>query len=186
MNFLSYIASVIQISTGLKMELDTIFTIKEFEKGETILTMGHKCTHMYFVEKGMLRGYYIDQGKEITNWFSQEGEFATSFYAFVSQTHAPETIVALEDTHAVQISYSALQNLYLKFPETERIGRIITELYYIKLEEKYLSVQFKTAKERYLNLIEKKPTVLQRAPLGQIASYLGISQETLSRMRADF
>ncbi len=75
--------------------------------------------------------------------------------------------------------------MYLDFPETERIGRIITENYYIKLEERVLNIQFKTAKERYQKLMLKKTSLLQRVSLGQIASYLGITQETLSRIRAE-
>ena len=185
MNFINYIESIIKISPDLRIELNKNFTAIDCNKGDKILQIGQRCSHLFYVEKGILRGYYFEQGKEITNWFSQEGEFATSYYSFISQTHSLENVVALEDSTVIQIPFIALQNLYLRFPETERIGRI-TELYYIKLEERLLSIQFKTAKERYLNLIGTKPTIIQRAPLGQIASYLGISQETLSRMRADF
>jgi CRP-like cAMP-binding protein len=91
----------------------------------------------------------------------------------------------LEDCELIQISHYDLQNLYKKFPETERIGRIITENYYLKLEERFLNIQFRTAKERYQNLLTKNPALLQRASLGQIATYLGMSQETLSRTRAE-
>lgn len=112
-------------------------------------------------------------------------EFATCFYSFIVQKPSFEFVQALEDSDLLQMSYSALQNLYVTFPETERIGRIITENYYIKLEERILNLQFKTAKERYQKLLSSKPTLLLRAPLGQIASYLGISQETLSRIRAE-
>ena len=91
----------------------------------------------------------------------------------------------MEDSVLTQVSFSALQQLYIQFPETERLGRIITENYYIKLEERLLSLQFKTAKERYQNFQLSKPSLLQRTSLGQIASYLGITQETLSRIRAE-
>jgi CRP-like cAMP-binding protein len=91
----------------------------------------------------------------------------------------------LEETDLIKIPYASLQGLYKNYPETERVGRILTENYYIKLEERLLNIHFKTAKERYQTLLEKKPSLLQRASLGQIASYLGISQETLSRIRAE-
>lgn len=185
MTFQSHLSSIITVSKKLETELNAITKKITVSKNESIVDVDNRCNDMYFVEKGLLRGYYLDDGKEITNWFAQEGEFATCFYAFVAVKPSFETIEALEDCTLTQISYSGLQSLYLKFPETERLGRIITESYYIKLEERLLSLQFKTAKERYQNFILSKPSLLQRTSLGQIASYLGITQETLSRIRAE-
>jgi len=185
MIFLSHLSSVITVSKKLEAELNTITKQISISKNESLISIDSRCNEMYFVEKGLLRGYYLDDGKEITNWFAQEGEFATCFYAFVAVKSSFETIEALEDCTLTQISYVSLQSLYLKFPETERLGRIITETYYIKLEERLLSLQFKTAKERYQHFVLSKPSILQRTSLGQIASYLGITQETLSRIRAE-
>jgi CRP-like cAMP-binding protein len=74
--------------------------------------------------------------------------------------------------------------MYLKFPASERTGRLILEDYYARLEERLISLQFKSAKERYAQLLEKRSDIILRAPLGRIASYLGMKQETLSRIRA--
>ena len=183
MSFLSHLSSVISVSKDLEAELKSVTKQITISKDESIIDINNRCNDLFFVEKGLLRGYYIDDGKEITNWFAQEGEFATNLYAFISKKSSSETIEALEDCTLIQLPYSSLQSLYLKFPETERLGRIITETYYIKLEERLLSLQFKTAKERYQNFILSKPSLLQRTSLGQIASYLGITQETLSRIR---
>ncbi len=185
MNFLAYLESIIPISSDLHQHLSSICKKTNIKKGETVLNLKERCSDLYYIEKGLLRGYYFNEEKEITNWFAQEGEFATCFYSFIAQKPSFECIQALEDVELIQISFSNLQQLYKQFIETERIGRIITETYYIKLEERLLSMQFKTAKERYHNLIDTRPTLLQRAALGQIASYLGISQETLSRIRAE-
>lgn len=157
----------------------------EFKKNEEIIGLGENCNFLNFIDHGFLRGYYYLDGKEITTWFSQENEFATCFYSFISRKPSVEIIQALEDTMVTRISYDALQSTFKLFPETERIGRLITENYYMKLEDRFLNIQFKSAKERYQNLLQYKPELLKRAALGQIASYLGISQETLSRMRAD-
>ena len=186
MNLLSHISSIISISKELEVELNLISKKAKFKKGEIIIEVDERCSNLYFIEKGIVRGYYFDEAKEITSWFAEEGDFATSFYSFISKEPSSETIQALEDCEVIQLSYSALQNLYTKFPETERIGRIITESYYIKLEERMLNIQFKTAKERYDKLVSSNPSLLQRASLGQIAAYLGITQETLIRIRADF
>lgn len=185
MAFIAQVASLISVSDRLREELMTTAEQISFSKNEEIVAIGERCNDLYFVESGLLRGYYLDDGKEITNWFAQEDEFATCFYSFVAQKPSVEVIEALEDTTLLKFSYSKLQELYLKFPETERLGRIIMETYYIKLEERLLNIQFKTAKERYKHFAQHKSSLLQRSSLGQIASYLGITQETLSRIRSE-
>lgn len=181
---LQYLKTLIAVSPELEQALTSVCREATFPKGHTLLSSQQRTTDLLFITKGIVRGFYYLDGKEITNWFAQEQEFATCFYAFISQTPSFESIEALEDTSATIIPYASLQNLYLQFPETERIGRRITENYYIKLEERILSLQFKTAKERYQYLTEQRASLLQRASLGQIASYLGITQETLSRIRS--
>lgn len=185
MNFFSYLESLIPVSGPLKKELKAVCRKKTIPKGESVITIGERCTDIYFIEQGLVRGFYFNEDKEITHWFAQDGEFATCFYSFISKEPSPENIQTLEACELVQIPYSDLQNLYTGFPETERIGRLLTEAYYLKLENRLLSLQFKTAKERYANLVNTNPSLLQRASLGQIASYLGITQETLSRIRAE-
>jgi CRP-like cAMP-binding protein len=185
MSIIKHLSGFISISKTLEAEINSIAKNVLFSKGQKIVNINERCDTIFFVKKGLMRGYYLDDGKEVTNWFAQESEFATCFYSFITNAFSFEIIETLEDCELVQISYSSLQNLYVKFPETERIGRIITENYYIKLEERILNLQFKTAKERYQKLVLSKPLLLQRVSLGQIASYLGITQETLSRIRAE-
>jgi CRP-like cAMP-binding protein len=185
LSFLSYLSSVIQVSDALETELNRVITRTTASKNQFVVESGNRCHDLFFIEKGLLRGYYLHDGKEVTNWFGQEGEFATCFYAFVAEKPSFESIQVIEDCELIQLSFTNLQSLYTKFPETERLGRIITENYYIKLEERLLSLQFKTAKERYQHFVKSKPSLLQRTSLGQIASYLGITQETLSRIRAE-
>lgn len=182
---ITHLAELISISKELEEELLRSTSKIEVEKNSHLVSINERSDSLFFIEKGLVRGYYFDNGKEITNWFAQEQEFATCFYAFVANKPSFESLQAIEDCTLIQIPQKTLQTLYSKFPETERIGRIITENYYIKLEERVLNLQFKTAKERYQKLMDKKPSLLQRAPLGQIASYLGITQETLSRIRAE-
>ncbi len=182
---LSYLANIIEVSTELEQKIQSISQVVSIKKGSTLLGKDERCTSLFFVTKGLVRGYYFKDGKEITNWFAQEQEFATCFYAFISQSASFEFMEAIEDTTLIKIDYADLQNLYKQFSQTERIGRIITETYYIKLEERILNLQFKTAKERYQTFVEKRPLLLQRASLGQIAAYLGITQETLSRIRTE-
>ncbi len=183
--FIQHLSQLITISSELENALIANTTKIRVEKNTDLVGINERSDHLYFIEKGLIRGYYFYNGKEITNWFAQEEEFATCFYSFVANKPSFECIETLEDCELISIPLKTLQTLYLDFPETERIGRIITENYYIKLEERVLNIQFKTAKERYQKLITKKPLLLQRSSLGQIASYLGITQETLSRIRAE-
>jgi CRP-like cAMP-binding protein len=183
--FFQYLNSIITISKELETELNAITKEISVAKNTILVNEKERCRHLFFIQKGLVRGYYYDEGKEITHWFAQEEEFATSFYSFITIQPSPETIETLEDCQLIQISYTDLQNLYKKFPETERIGRIITENYYIKLEERFLNLRYTSAKDRYQTLLEKNPALLNRAALGQIASYLGIAQETMSRIRAE-
>ena len=185
MPLLKHLFSIITISKALETELIRISKQITLAKGEQIITIGERCNSIYFIKCGLMRGFYFDEEKEITNWFAQENEFATCFYSFIANKPSLENIQAIENCELIEISNSSLQNLYSVFPETERIGRILTENYYIKLEERILNLQFKTAKERYEKFSITKSNLLQRASLGQIASYLGITQETLSRIRAE-
>lgn len=184
MSLLEHIKSIIMVNEGLEKQLINIIQIQQYKKGATLLSPLDTCQNLYFVRTGLIRGYYYNNEKEITNWLAKENEFGTCFYAFLKSIKSTEYIKCIEDSVLEIISYSNLQKLYTNYPVTEKLGRIVLEDYYLKLEERLLSLQFKEAKERYIYFLDNKPDLLNRVPLGYIASYLGISQETLSRMRA--
>ena len=121
--------------------------------------------------------------KDVTNWFAKENEFVTSMYSFVSRNPSLETIEALEDSELDFISYKDLNELYSTYAELNMLGRIFIEKYYVELEERANSFQFQSAKARYAHFLEKNSTLFRRVKLGHIASYLGITKETLSRIR---
>lgn len=157
-----------------------------FSKNDYLLTEGKTCRHLYFLQKGALRGYYNLDGKEITHWFAFEDDFVTSFHSFITQQPAVENIELLEGSILWAISKESVTRLLNQYHDIERLVRIAYENYYIRLEERYVNAQFKTASERYQNLLRQTPHIVERVPLGCIASYLGISQETLSRVRNRF
>ena len=164
---------------------------QEFEqivlsKNEYLLSEGKICRHLYFLQQGALRGYYNLDGKEITYWFGFENDFVTSFHSFITHEPSVENIQLLEGSVLWAITKEKLTALFNQFQEIERLVRIIQEKYYIRLEERFVNAQFKTATERYELLLQQSPHILERVPLGHIASYLGISQETLSRIRSRF
>ncbi|SEB08421.1 cAMP-binding domain of CRP or a regulatory subunit of cAMP-dependent protein kinases [Chitinophaga terrae (ex Kim and Jung 2007)] len=153
-------------------------------KNEFLITEGRVCRHLYFIEQGSVRGFYNLEGKEITHWFGFENDFVTSFHSFITQEPAVENIQLMEGCVLWSISKEALEELLNEYHEAERLIRIAYEKYYIRLEERFVNAQFRTASELYENLLQRSPHIIERVPLGYIASYLGISQETLSRVRS--
>ncbi len=153
-------------------------------KNEYLLTEGKTCRHLYFLQQGALRGFYNLDGKEITYWFGFENDFVTSFHSYITGEPAVENIQLMEGSILWAISKDRLAGLFNQYQEIERLVRIIQEKYYMQLEERFVNAQFKTATERYEHLLHQTPHILERVPLGPVASYLGISQETLSRIRS--
>ncbi|MGC4034969.1 MAG: Crp/Fnr family transcriptional regulator [Chitinophagaceae bacterium] len=181
---LNHIKNYYPLSEDAQQVLQDCFERVVLPKNEYLLTEGKICRHLYFVEQGALRGYYNLDGKEITYWFGFEKDFVTSFHSFITQQPSVENIQLLEGSILWSISKDRLTELFNQFHEIERLVRIAYENYYIRLEDRFVNAKFKTAGERYQNLIQVTPYLLERVPLGYIASYLGISQETLSRIRS--
>jgi len=182
-DFFEHINQISFLGDEAKDALQAITKTIHLTKGEYLLEEGKVCDCLYFVEKGCLRGYYNLDGKEVSYWFSTEGLFASSFYSFISRKPSYETIRALEDSSLIAIHFDDLTCLYKNFHEIEKLGRLVNERYYLQLEERTYSLQFLSAKDRYEKMIANNPTWLQRISLGFLSSYLGITQETLSRIR---
>jgi CRP-like cAMP-binding protein len=181
---LTHIQNYSPLSTEAQNALQDCFEKIALPKNDFLLTEGQVCRHLYFLEKGALRGFYNLEGKEITHWFGFEKDFVTSFHSFITHKPAVENIQLLEGCILWAISKETLTELFNQFHEIERLMRIAYEKYYIRLEERFVNAQFKTASELYENLVQQTPHIIERVPLGHIASYLGISQETLSRIRS--
>jgi CRP-like cAMP-binding protein len=182
--FLQHLNNYVQLSTEAQDALYSCLEEVTYNKNEYLVTEGKVCRYLYFLQDGALRGFYNLEGKEITYWFAFEEDFVTSFYSFISQKPAVENIQLLEGSILYRISKDQLNTLMASHHEIERLVRIAYEKYYLRLEERFINAQFKTATERYQDLLQQSPHILERVPLGYIASYLGISQETLSRVRS--
>jgi CRP-like cAMP-binding protein len=147
--------------------------------------IGHIHKNIYFILEGAVRTFYRDRNSDdITSWLLFEGDLAISVSSFYNQSPSFEAMEALEDSWVVVLSYESLMNLYQKHMEFNYIGRSLTEAYYIKSEEKANTLRMLSAQERYEQLVKLYPFILKRVPLRYIASYLGITQSTLSRVRS--
>ncbi|UZD24600.1 Crp/Fnr family transcriptional regulator [Algoriphagus halophytocola] len=156
----------------------------EVEKGHFLVREGQICDQLFFVAKGAARSYYTRDNRDITVSFTLDEEFVTAMHSFITRKPSFENIETLERSTIYKISHDDLQACFLKFPELERAYRMILEQYYIVLEEQQIFTKFKSARDRYLELMQYRPKVIQKASVGQIASFLDMTIETLSRIRA--
>jgi len=155
----------------------------EKKKHSFFLKEGQQSSSYFVLNKGLVRAYFVKNNKEVNAWFGEEGQI---FYSIVpAYTSAPscENLQFLEDSEIYALATSDLNELYQLYPELNLIGRKIAEEVCQVMEERITSLHTESAIERYQSLIKLQPQLLQRINLGYIASYLGITQETLSRIR---
>lgn len=150
---------------------------------ETILKPGMTCRYLYFIVKGLVYSYADEESERIL-WYEQEGQSFTDVVSFYTQTPAQSFIkIAEEGTLLLKISYENLQEVYKTSARLAVWGVQFLQNEIVRLTDYYESLRVKDASQKYNDLIEKFPEALQRIPLGHIASYLGISQVSLSRIR---
>lgn len=168
-------------------ELDDIvshFEKETVEKNQTLVREGQVCSKLYFIEKGVGRSYYLKKdGKEITQWFFIEGKFMSSIESFFQQNPSLYYLEVLEDSVLYSISRQKIDLLFSRYQNMEKFGRLLSTEMLTKVVNKLSAIQFQTARERYDYMLTEFPDISYRVPLGHIASYLGMTQETLSRIR---
>ena len=180
---LDFLHSVHPLSPGLRQYLQNVLQLKVLPKKEYLLKTGQVCNRIYFIESGIVRCFYVKYEKEICSWFMKEGDVIISVESFFTQQPSYESIQALEDCVLHSIRHEELQYIFREFPEFNFIARILTERYYTLSEQRLYSLRMERAYERYHHLITKHAELVQRVPSTFIASYLGITLETLSRIK---
>jgi CRP-like cAMP-binding protein len=165
-------------------EFEQYAQIQSYSKGHQLVKEGQYADKMYFILNGCARAYYLKDGKNITDWFAFEHEFICAINSFFLFIPCPHYIELLEDSTLLVIAREDMIMLCDKYHDFERLGRISTTKTMLQLQQRVVALQFETAQQRYLNLISLYPHIELRVPLGDIASFLGITQETLSRIRA--
>jgi CRP-like cAMP-binding protein len=182
--FTFFVKKIYPVSSGTQEYLNQKTFSYHISKGEYLVTSGNMCTNLYLIRKGVLRSYVKEGIKEITTWITGEQELVTCITSFGLLQPARENIQALEDCELTGLSYEDLQYLYDHFPESNIVGRKILEKYYRDAEERAFIARLTEATSKYKHFIATKSDLLNRVPLKFIASYLGMTLETLSRIRS--
>lgn len=179
-----YVDNFIQLSGEEIGFIEEILTSKKIRKNELIAENGKVCQNIWFTSEGYFRFYHIDlKGNEITSDFYFAPTFITSYTSFITGNPSFVNVQAMNDMEVFEFSKRDLLYLYDKYPRIERFGRLIAEAIAINSEEHLFLLLNQTAEMRYRRLLEKNPRYINTIPLQYIASYLGITQETLSRIR---
>jgi CRP-like cAMP-binding protein len=163
----------------------TLFIPKKLRKRQYLLQEGDVCRYTAFVEKGMLRTFTVDdKGNEPILQFSMEGWWVTDLYSYLTDEPSRYNIEALEDCELLLITKPSWNILLEKVPAFERYFRILIQNNLIATQRRLISSMTESAEDQYTKLIDNFPTCLQRVPQHMIASFLGITPETLSRIRS--
>ncbi len=177
------IREIEKYSKSFNGKLENLFEFKEISRGGHLYKQGDVCRHLYYIKKGIVRVYYLsEKGKEITLWFSLENTFVTAIDSFFYEKPTRDNCEALEDLSVYLITYASLETV-LNDKDGAQVTFFIMYEVARKMAELLETIRNQSAEERYKLLMTKYPSILQRVSLGQIASFLGISQETLSRIR---
>ena len=178
---------ILSIARFTENEMEKIISCFEYEKfkpKEYLSAIGTTNNKIYFIINGLARVYYLKNGKEITTYLSCDNGFIASYSSFINQTPSYENIHCLEECEVLSINYEKMQYLYTEIPNWERVGRILAEQNFLCMADRLLKLQMISAKEKYQIFLKTAPSkIIQRTPLIHVASFLGITPESLSRIR---
>ncbi len=178
----NYIEQIVKLDQFDIEELERLSDSDKYAKNEHILEVGHRCNNLWFLKKGMVRKYHHENGKEITCWIHTENEIFTSLQSYSEQRPTSENIQACENTELISITRANAQEL-AKIPQFRSFSNALMEKAFVDIDVHTKAFNARDAKGKYEYLKQIAPEMIKRSKLGYIASILGISQETLSRIR---
>jgi CRP-like cAMP-binding protein len=186
-NLIRFIRSVLPMGLDKAEQIVEKFKERKFLRNEYLLKEGAVCRESHIVEEGIIRSYIFDlDGNEVTTAFYSNSMFASDLLSFFKKIPSNENIQALTDCQTWYITYADMQESFHTIPEFREFGRQNIINQYGVLKERMLSMLQQTAEERYTDLIDSNPEIFRYAPLKNIATYLGITDTSLSRIRKEF
>jgi CRP-like cAMP-binding protein len=172
---------------AIKNEIAGHFTYKPIVKGQFLLVAGKISDEYFFLDKGYMRCFAYDtEGNEVTTNLCSPGQIVFEISSFFNRTRSQENIQALTDCEGWFITFEQLNNLFHSLPQFREFGRGVLVKGFAALKTRMLTMITETAEERYVHLLKTNPEIFQHAPLKNIASYLGITDTSLSRIRKEF
>jgi CRP/FNR family transcriptional regulator, anaerobic regulatory protein len=183
---LTVLNNIHHLSPELKIYLGSSIKSQFVPKNSFLLKEGNINRHIYFICKGLLRCYYLQGDREVCSRFLLEGDIAVSTSSFFMQQESDEYIQTLEPSEVLYICYDDVQYMYRNFPEFNTISRLLTAKSYLRNEQRLRLITTKEAALRYRDMVRLYPNLVQRVPGKFLAGYLGITKETLSRIRRQY
>ena len=180
----SLLSTIFPVSEELKKALLSSTSEVNYKKGTFLFDIGEVTRKAFFIVKGIARSFYYKKDKNITNHICAENRIFTSATSMFVNKPAYEAGELLEDSTLIVLPYEGIEKICLEIMELNYIMRKLAELFYAELDQRMFFIHMKDAYERYDFLMQNHPDYFLRVPLGHIASYLGMRQETLSRLRA--
>ena len=167
-------------------EIAAQFKAVSYRRNDFFLKEGQACNEYLFIERGFMRAFAVDtDGNDVTTNFYTEGQVVFEVSSFFNRTRSLENIQCLADTMGYVLTFEELNGLFHSLPAFREFGRMVLVRGFSQLKLRTLSMITKTAEQRYLDLLATNPHILQLAPLKQVASYLGITDTSLSRIRKE-
>lgn len=171
------------LSEGIKNYFRKHSLSCSFRKGKLLLKAGQLCDHIYFIQKGAVRGFIKEGTKDITTWITVEGEVVSSISSLDKREPVMENMQAIEDCELLALTWADYQNLFIRFPEFNIVARKILQKYYQDAEGRAFIARITNAENKYRLFLTRYGHLANRIPLKYIASFLGTTLETLSRVR---
>ncbi|MEQ8551737.1 MAG: Crp/Fnr family transcriptional regulator [Cyclobacteriaceae bacterium] len=184
-NLFSFLKEISQLSSEAEQSLLSLSSLTTIKKGADLQPIGHTCKTIYFVKNGLARIYYYKDGNDVTEYFAFDNDIIIRAESLFTGKPSQKAIQAMEDTVFISIPSEQLFGLFERYHDLERLFRKIFEKAYVETLNRMESIQFHSAEERYQDLLNKTPDLLKRISLKHIASYLGITPVSLSRIRAN-
>lgn len=181
-----YLIDLKPMSKGKAGEIATFFELETIPKGNLIVQEGKTSQRSFFLEEGIIRCFILDRnGDEVTTRIFSAPDFLNDYRSFFKREASQENYEALTPLRVRTLSWDNAQHCFHSIPEFREWGRMVLTMNYVRLQEQMLSLHKESAQERYENLMQSRPEIIRQVPLQIIASYLGVTKFSLSRIRKE-
>ncbi len=178
------LAAITPLSDVAIRDLSLIMTERTVKKGAHLVRIGKKVDAFQYVVKGLARVYYLHDGEDVTDFFACDGEFIGAVPALFLGGPSHKGVEVLEHSTIIQFSYAAFEDLCTKHHDIERAGRKLAVYAFLEVQQRIENLRFMSVRERYEELERKHPGITNRLPLKHVASFLGTTNVSISRIRA--